>query len=68
MSVSGSELDAVRDELAREPGALTPHRVAVALRRSGRPVGDAAVLAAYETLRRDVVGAGPLEPLLRTPG
>jgi pilus assembly protein CpaF len=30
-------------------------------------VGDAAVLDVYETLRRDVVGAGPLEPLLRTP-
>jgi pilus assembly protein CpaF len=31
-------------------------------------VGDAAVLAVYEALRRDVVGAGPLEPLLRLPG
>jgi pilus assembly protein CpaF len=26
------------------------------------------VLGVYEALRRDVVGAGPLEPLLRTPG
>ncbi|WP_243060158.1 TadA family conjugal transfer-associated ATPase [Nocardioides sp. SR21] len=62
------DLEAVRDRLARSPGALTPHRVAEALRETGRPVGDAAVLTAYETLRRDVVGAGPLEPLLRTPG
>lgn len=62
------DLDAVRDRLAREPGELTPHRVALALRESGRPVGDASVLAVYEALRRDVVGAGPLEPLLRTPG
>lgn len=62
------DLEAVRDRLARSPGELTPHRVAEALRESGRPVGDAAVLAVYETLRRDVVGAGPLEPLLRTPG
>ncbi|MBB3042572.1 TadA family conjugal transfer-associated ATPase [Nocardioides soli] len=61
------DLEAVRDRLARSPGELTPHRVAEALRESGRPVGDAAVLAVYETLRRDVVGAGPLEPLLRTP-
>jgi pilus assembly protein CpaF len=65
--VSTDDLEAVRDRLARNPGALTPHRVAEALRETGRPVGDAAVLAVYETLRRDVVGAGPLEPLLRTP-
>ncbi|GAB3200024.1 TadA family conjugal transfer-associated ATPase [Nocardioides hungaricus] len=62
-----ADLEAVRDRLARSPGDLTPHRVAEALRESGRPVGDAAVLEVYEALRRDVVGAGPLEPLLRTP-
>ncbi len=65
---AADDLEVVRDRLARSPGALTPHRVAEALRETGRPVGDAAVLAVYETLRRDVVGAGPLEPLLRTPG
>ena len=52
------DLEAVRDRLARTPGELTPHRVAEALRETGRPVGDAEVLAVYETLRRDVVGAG----------
>ncbi|MFC4783237.1 TadA family conjugal transfer-associated ATPase [Nocardioides sp. MAHUQ-72] len=62
------DLGLVRDRLAREPGEVTPHRVAQALRESGRPVGDATVLEVYEALRRDVVGAGPLEPLLRTPG
>jgi pilus assembly protein CpaF len=62
------DLAAVRDRLSREPGELTPHRVAMALRETGRPVGDATVLAVYEALRRDVVGAGPLEPLLRLPG
>ena len=67
-AVGRSDLEVVRDRLARDPGDLTPHRVARALRETGRPVGDAAVLAVYETLRRDVVGAGPLEPLLRTPG
>lgn len=61
-------VDQVREWLAARPGDLTPHRVAEALRASGRPVGDATVLAVYEGLRRDVVGAGPLEPLLRTPG
>jgi pilus assembly protein CpaF len=61
-------VDDVRDRLARAPGELTPHRVAEALRAAGRPVGDATVLAVYEALRRDAVGAGPLEPLLRQPG
>ena len=68
MSVSDELVEEVRDRLAREPGPLTPHRVAEALRASGRPVGDATVLAVHETLRRDVVGAGPLEPLLRLDG
>ena len=63
-----ADLETVRERLARDPGELTPHRVAQALRESGRPVGDATVLAVHEALRRDVVGAGPLEPLLRTPG
>ncbi len=61
-------VEAVRDRLAGDPGELTPHRVALALREAGRPVGDATVLAVHEALRRDVLGAGPLEPLLRTPG
>ncbi|MEZ0577697.1 TadA family conjugal transfer-associated ATPase [Nocardioides sp. MH1] len=61
-------VEEVRSRLARSPGDLTPHRVAEALRAAGRPVGDATVLAVYESLRRDVVGAGPLEPLLRQPG
>jgi pilus assembly protein CpaF len=65
---TAADVEAVRDRLARRPGELTPHRVAEALRETGRPVGDATVLAVYEALRRDVVGAGPLEPLLRTPG
>jgi pilus assembly protein CpaF len=67
VSAAVGDLEAARDRLARSPGELTPHRVAEALRETGRPVGDATVLAVYETLRRDVVGAGPLEPLLRTP-
>ena len=61
-------VELVRDRLAREPGSLPPHRVATELRAAGRPVGDATVLAVHDQLRRDVVGAGPLEPLLRTPG
>lgn len=61
-------VEEVRRRLAAGEGALSPHRVAEALRSAGRPVGDATVLAVYEALRRDVVGAGPLDPLLRLPG
>jgi pilus assembly protein CpaF len=68
VAAGADDLEAVRVRLAQEPGELTPHRVARALRETGRPVGDAAVLGVYEALRRDVVGAGPLDPLLRTPG
>lgn len=64
-----SELvDLVRDRLARDGATLSPRVVAEALRDRGRPVGDATVLAVHDELRRDVVGAGPLEPLLRLDG
>ncbi|GEP39236.1 hypothetical protein NPS01_28990 [Nocardioides psychrotolerans] len=68
MTLPVGAVEQVRERLARDPGDLTPHRVAEALRATGRPVGDATVLEVYESLRRDVVGAGPLEPLLRLPG
>ncbi|MFE6646289.1 TadA family conjugal transfer-associated ATPase [Nocardioides sp. NPDC057772] len=68
VDIAPQVVDLVRDHLARTPGELTPHRVQEALRAEGRIVGDATVLGVYEMLRRDVVGAGPLEPLLRLPG
>lgn len=68
MSVDAGLLAQVRETLATRPGPLTAHAVADALRSRGHPVGDATVLAVHEELRRDVVGAGPLEPLLREPG
>ncbi|MET0837178.1 MAG: TadA family conjugal transfer-associated ATPase [Marmoricola sp.] len=61
-------LDGVRERLARDAAPLTPQLVAQALREQGRPVGDATVLAVHDALHRDVVGAGPLEPLLRLDG
>lgn len=60
--------DRVRDRLAANGARLSPADVARALRAEGRPVGDATVLAVYEELRRDILGAGPLEPLLRLDG
>ncbi len=61
-------LDGVRERLARDAAPLTPQLVAQALREQGRPVGDATVLAVHDALHRDVVGAGPLEPLLHLDG
>ena len=53
---------------AEDPAALVPEQVARALRAEGRPVGDATVLAVLDALRREVVGAGPLDDLLRLEG
>src|SRR5215510_10926867 len=67
MEAHADHVEDVRERLARDAAPVTPHQVAEALRASGRPVGDATVLAVHEALRRDVLGAGPLEPLLRLP-
>jgi pilus assembly protein CpaF len=61
-------LERVRDRLATSGTAPDPVEVARALREEGRPVGDAEVLSVLDDLRRDVLGAGPLEPLLREEG
>jgi pilus assembly protein CpaF len=61
-------LESVREHLARTGATLSPAVVAQALRDQGRPVGDATVLAVHDLLRQDVLGAGPLEPLLRLAG
>ncbi|MGP3980512.1 TadA family conjugal transfer-associated ATPase [Streptomyces sp. KR80] len=59
-------LDAVRLRLAEAVAEPTPARVAAALREEGRLLGDAEVLGVVETLRSELVGSGPLEPLLAT--
>ena len=66
--VAPDVVEEVRELLARDGAALNPAVVASALRSKGRPVGDATVLAVLDVLRRDVVGAGPLEHLLRSDG
>lgn len=66
--VADELVEEVRSRLARTGAAVTPHAVAEALRRAGRPVGDATVLAVHDALRAASVGLGPLEPLLRLPG
>ncbi|GGT62380.1 TadA family conjugal transfer-associated ATPase [Actinomadura citrea] len=58
---------AVRDRLANTGGEATTGRVAAALRAEERLLGDREVLALADELRAEFVGAGPLEPLLRSP-
>ncbi|MCG3043547.1 TadA family conjugal transfer-associated ATPase [Streptomyces sp. S1A] len=60
-------VDAVRLRLAEAGAEPTPARVAAALRAQGRLLGDSAVLGVVEALRSEMVGAGPLEPLLAEP-
>ncbi|MFE4370960.1 TadA family conjugal transfer-associated ATPase [Streptomyces sp. NPDC056835] len=60
-------LDAVRQRLAESGADPTPARVAAALRAQGRLLGDTEVLGAAAELRCELVGTGPLEPLLGDP-
>ncbi|HET6563438.1 MAG TPA: TadA family conjugal transfer-associated ATPase [Marmoricola sp.] len=68
MGVEPEVVEQVREHLARDGATLNPAVVAAALRARGRPVGDTTVLAVLDVLKRDVLGAGPLEHLLRTDG
>ena len=60
-------LDRVRSALADDPGPVTPGRVAAAVRSAGAVLGDVGLLEVAEALRAELVGAGPLEPLLADP-
>ncbi|MEV0276704.1 TadA family conjugal transfer-associated ATPase [Streptomyces sp. NPDC050610] len=65
--MSAELLDAVRLRLAESGAEPTPARVAGALRQEGRLLGDAEVLQVVARLRSELVGTGPLEPLLAEP-
>ncbi|MFD9069522.1 TadA family conjugal transfer-associated ATPase [Streptomyces lasiicapitis] len=65
--VGARMLDGVRQWLAANGTEPTPARVAEALRAQGRVLGDTEILGAAEQLRSELVGAGPLEPLLADP-
>lgn len=67
MSQGQDLLEVVRRRLAEAGAEPTPARVAVALREQGRLLGDAEVLGVVAALRSEMVGSGPLEPLLAAP-
>lgn len=66
--LGSTQLDQVRDQLARLGRPYEPADVSRALAGLGIVVTDAAVLTTMETLRRSSVGAGPLEELLHLDG
>lgn len=68
MSASAVLIDRVRATLAVTGAEPTPARVAAALRADGGVYGDAIVLAVVAALRREALGAGPLDSLLSEPG
>ncbi|RPE33930.1 pilus assembly protein CpaF [Kitasatospora cineracea] len=61
-------VDAVRIRLAEAGAPPTAGSVAAALRAAGPPLGGADVLNAVRNLRAEIVGAGPLDPLLAENG
>jgi pilus assembly protein CpaF len=58
-------LERVRSRLVAHQAEATPARVMAALRAEGLVLGDDAVLDLVAALRQDLVGAGPLDPMLR---
>ncbi|MDH2426726.1 TadA family conjugal transfer-associated ATPase [Sphaerisporangium sp. TRM90804] len=67
VTVSPDLVEAVRVRLAKAGAAPTASQVAAALRAERAVLGDAEILAVARALRADLIGAGPLEPLLAEP-
>lgn len=66
--MSVTHLEELQSVLGRLGRPHTPADVAVALRALGVVVSDHVILETMDALRRNSVGAGPLEHLLRLPG
>jgi len=66
--VSPAVLERLRQSLAADGAEPSATKVAGILRAEGRVLGDGAILTIVDALRRDTVGAGPLDDLLRSPG
>lgn len=65
--MSTALVERVRARLVASQSAATAHDVAKALRAEGIVLGDAAVVDLVHHLRRDLIGAGALQPLLDEP-
>ncbi|MCG5215238.1 TadA family conjugal transfer-associated ATPase [Streptosporangium sp. KLBMP 9127] len=67
MRASPQLVEAVRSRLARAGVEPSAAHVAVALRAEKAVLGDAEILSVARALCADLIGAGPLEPLLAEP-
>ncbi|HEY0216196.1 MAG TPA: TadA family conjugal transfer-associated ATPase [Cellulomonas sp.] len=65
--VAPDVLDAVRGQLVRAGGEVSPERVDSALRASGIVLGRAARADLDAAVRAELLGAGPLQPFLDDP-
>lgn len=61
-------IDRIRNRLVRAGHEPTVAEVAEAMRAEQQVAGSETMLALVDRLRADMIGAGPLEPLLRQPG
>ncbi|MBA8794000.1 pilus assembly protein CpaF [Friedmanniella endophytica] len=67
-AVPAGDLDRIRAVLVDRGERADPSSVAAIMRTEGMVVSDASLAATVETLRQQSVGAGPLDPLLRSDG
>ena len=66
--ITDHHLEELQARLGRLGRAHAPSDVASSMRDLGLIVTDSSLLEAMDSLRRNSVGAGPLEDLLREPG
>lgn len=65
--MTAAVVERVRSELLRTGADVSAREVAAAARSAGIVLGDQSLLDVVDALRSQVVGAGPLEPLLADP-
>lgn len=61
-------MERIRRRLSETSAEPTAHNVATLLREENELLGDGAILDLVDDLRRDTIGAGPLDELLSMPG
>lgn len=66
--MSDRQLDSLRESLTSSAEPVTAARIAEAVRASGLALGSRTTAELVRTLRDELVGLGPLQPLIEQPG